>query len=163
MGTTRKYCLHAWHCVTSPCKSCKKPSVKRYSARSRRAFFLSRAPQCGQMNSTVSCCGSRSRAAQPVRRTPTVSGLCRSIGAFLLRSTSTSNKMQQSVGRIRCPVTYLFTKTSRYFESAESIYQLPKAAFPNGGGNLSEGLVSNAVRTRATSHPCERGVGLLEI
>src|SRR5438445_9822326 len=77
MGTTRKYCLQAWHCVTSPCKSCKNPSVNRYSARSRRAFFLSRAPQCGQMNSTVSCCGSRSRAAQPVRRTPTVSRLCR--------------------------------------------------------------------------------------
>jgi len=30
-------------------------------------------------------------------------------------------------------------------------------------GNLSPPLVSNAVRTRATSHPCERGAGLLEI
>jgi hypothetical protein len=28
---------------------------------------------------------------------------------------------------------------------------------------LSAALVSNAVRTRATSHPCERGAGLLEI
>jgi len=30
-------------------------------------------------------------------------------------------------------------------------------------GNLCILSVSNAVRTRATSHPCERGAGLLEI
>src|SRR5882762_2681926 len=30
-------------------------------------------------------------------------------------------------------------------------------------GNLCLRPVSNAVRTRATSHPCERGAGLLEI
>src|SRR6266550_8435380 len=34
------------------------------------------------------------------------------------------------------------------------------AGFP---GNLCLRPVSNAVRTRATSHPCERGAGLLEI
>src|SRR5260370_5149242 len=125
MGTTRKYCLQAWHCVTSPCKSCKKPSVKRYSARSRRAFFLSRAPQCGQTNSTVSCCGSRSRAAQPVRRTPTVSRLCRPIGASLLGSTSTKNKMHKGDTRIQDSVTYSFKGVCQRFET-------PGATFPSG-------------------------------
>src|SRR5260370_5164351 len=122
MGTTRKYCLQAWHCVTSPCKSCKKPSVKRYSARSRRAFFLSRAPQCGQTNSTVSCCGSRSRAAQPVRRTPTVSRLCRPIGASLRGSTSTKNKMHQGDTRIQDSVTYSFKGVCQGFEGQAPLF-----------------------------------------
>jgi len=30
-------------------------------------------------------------------------------------------------------------------------------------GNSPPPVVSNRVRTRATSHPCERGAGLLEI
>src|SRR5271157_3555654 len=40
------------------------------------------------MNSMTSNCGSRSRAAQPVRRTPTTSGIRISIGFNLLGSTS---------------------------------------------------------------------------
>jgi hypothetical protein len=38
-----------------------------------------------------------------------------------------------------------------------------EAVLSEGHGNLYQRLVSNAVRTRATSHPCERGAGLLEI
>jgi len=40
---------------------------------------------------------------------------------------------------------------------------LQKPVLARGHGNLSQPLVSNAVRTRATSHPCERGAGILEI
>jgi len=35
--------------------------------------------------------------------------------------------------------------------------------FAEAYGNLSLRLVSKAGRTRATSHPCERGAGFLEI
>jgi hypothetical protein len=35
-------------------------------------------------------------------------------------------------------------------------------AFMLGIGNLRSGVVSNAGRTRATSHPCERGAGFLK-
>lgn len=38
-----------------------------------------------------------------------------------------------------------------------------RMALLRSSGNLYQTLVSNAVRTRATSHPCERGAGLLEI
>src|ERR1700674_3966416 len=38
-----------------------------------------------------------------------------------------------------------------------------KAVLDGSTGNLCQRLVSNRVRTRATSHPCEGGGGLLEI
>src|SRR5208282_4885952 len=84
----RSDCRQCRHCTPSPCRSCMKPSVKRYSVRSRLAFFWLFAPQWGQMNSMTSNCGSRSSAAQPVRRTPTTSGIRLSIGFNLLESTS---------------------------------------------------------------------------
>ena len=37
-----------------------------------------------------------------------------------------------------------------------------KVGAPWRDGNLCPRLVSNVGRTRATSHPCERGAGLLE-
>src|SRR6266702_4128028 len=161
MGTTRRDFWQEWQTFTSPCRSCKKPSVKWYNVRSRRAFFWSRAPQCGQMNSTLSCCGSRSRAAQPVRRTPIVSGLRRSMGASLLRSTSTNNKMRRlSLGYGFCN---LFIKSHlQLIPKNESRILTTRTTLLESHGNLSLRPVSNAVRTRATSHPCERGAGFLE-
>src|SRR5579864_1972220 len=83
MGTTRIERLQPRHTVTSPCKSCRKPSVKRYKDRSRRAFLAPTTPQWGQVNSTLSSCGSRFKAAQPVGRTPNVSADCRFMVRYL--------------------------------------------------------------------------------
>src|SRR5437879_930268 len=112
----------------------------------------------------MSFCGSRSRAAQPVRRTPTVSRLCRPIGAFLLRSTSTMDKMHNNVIQILFSVTcsfyaiYMIIRTSKVL-----LFSAKLVSFAEADGNLSLPLVSKPERTRATSHPCERGAGLLEI
>ncbi len=43
------------------------------------------------------------------------------------------------------------------------MFPLQKPPLVPGLGNLCPPLVSNAVRMRATSHPCECGAGLLEI
>ena len=43
------------------------------------------------------------------------------------------------------------------------MFPAAKTDLARSTGNLCQRPVSNAVRTRATSHPCERGAGLLEI
>ena len=48
--------------------------------------------------------------------------------------------------------------------NSHTSFSLAKLAlFAEASGNLSLPLVSKPERTRATSHPCERGAGLLEI
>src|SRR4029077_19885356 len=49
---------------------------------------------------------------------------------------------------------------ARYF--LREIFTSRKAFPCTGAGNLPLVAVSNAGRTRATSHPCERGAGLLQ-
>src|SRR5215469_7731499 len=51
-----------------------------------------------------------------------------------------------------------FKKVPKFFTQHLKPYDLQR----NSPGNLFRPAVSNARRTRATSHPCERGAGLLE-
>src|SRR5271157_2428058 len=112
------------------------------------------------MNSIKSNCGSRFRAAQPVRRTPTTSGIRLSIGSFLLGSTS--RKLDAQAIRPDAPRNDL--PAGDWFEEFSVHENCPwrKAAktrrFP---GNLSRATVSNGIEDARTSHPCERGAGLL--
>jgi hypothetical protein len=57
--------------------------------------------------------------------------------------------------------TYEFTDREEMALPEKSLHQGRLFDTPRAG-NLSWGTVSNAGRTRATSHPCERGAGLLQ-
>jgi len=74
------------------------------------------------------------------------------------------DKMHNNVIQIPFSVTcsfyaiYIIIRTSKVL-----LFSAKLVPFAEADGNLSLPLVSKAGRTRATSHPCERGAGLLEI
>jgi hypothetical protein len=73
------------------------------------------------------------------------------------------NKMHNGDTRMQC-FCNLFIPHS-LFKIAGTGHRFPaqRDRPQQGAGNLYSPLVSKAGRTRATSHPCERGAGLLEI